>query len=470
MLIGVAAAAPAVMRNPANGSGAWLPEPATSATAAQVATRRAVDASRRTAIVQATERVSPSVVSVSVIRQQAVQRRTLFDDFFLPPGATREVSGLGSGFIIRDDGLVLTNEHVAGGATKVVVSLPDGREFEAELVGADDRNDLALLRMRLPAGTTVPVAPIGRSDDLMVGEWVLAVGNPFGYLLGSAEPTVTAGVVSAVHRNILPDRNDRGLNLDMIQTDAPINPGNSGGPLVNALGEVVGVNTSILSRSGGSEGLGFAIPIDRARRIALDLLDDGAVRRAWVGFDLEPAVEPDRFGGQRRIARIGTVTPASPAERSGLRSGMIIVSAGGLPVRTPLDWDARLLDAVVGEPIEIMVRDGERERIVHVVPQDLPSLSAERVNALSAIEMITVSAAIRSERAIASEGGALIVKLSSEARQLGLREGDVIVRIDRTRIRSADEAAELLQQLRQPRRRYMTVVLERNGQYLQTSF
>lgn len=410
--------------------------------------QESIDRSRRTAIVRAAERVAPAVVSVNVWRREAVQPRSLWESFFLPPGE-REVSGLGSGFIIRDDGLVLTNEHVIRGADRILVALSDGREFEAELLGTDEVNDLALLRLPSPTGGSgpYPVAPLGNSSDLMIGEWVVAIGNPFGYLLSNYEPTVTAGVVSGVGRNMIP-AGERGYYLDMIQTDASINPGNSGGPLVNALGEVIGVNSSILSRSGGSEGLGFAIPINRARRIAVDLLDNGQVRRAWVGLELEATGRAiSRGSGRVGPPRVARVVPGSPAEEAGVRPGMVLRGVGGKAIRSSLDWEAVLLNAVVGDPIELEFEDGERPRRVRVVPRDLPSLTADRIRALTDFELVTLTPSIRAERRLSSERGALIIALSDVARQLGLREGDLILQINRTAIGSAEEAARLLGEL-----------------------
>src|SRR5690606_30906086 len=296
--------------------------PALLPAATQQAAAQELDASRRTAIVTASRRVSPSVVTVNVVRREVV-RPSFFDICRLGP-VQREVAGLGSGFVLREDGLILTNEHVVRDAQQVVVTLPDGRDFEAEVLGVDEATDLALLR--IPAND-LPVAPLGDSDELLIGEWVIAIGNPFGFLLSNSEPTVTAGVVSGLGRNIIPDRQgQRGYYLDMIQTDASINPGNSGGPLVNALGEVVGVNSSILSTSGGSEGLGFAIPINRARRIAEDILANGHVRRAWTGLEVEPA-GANRFGRSREL-RVASVVPGSPAAQAGVRPGMLLESAG----------------------------------------------------------------------------------------------------------------------------------------------
>ena len=401
-----------------------------------------VTESRRTAIVRASEQVAPAVVSVNVLRRETVQPRSLWESFFLQPG-TREVQGLGSGFVIRDDGTVLTNEHVVRGATEVVVTLSDGRDFPADVAGTDEVTDLAVLKLRNPPGN-LPVAPLGTSGNLIIGEWVIAIGNPFGFLLSNAEPTVTAGVVSGVARNIVPGRGDqgRGYYLDMIQTDASINPGNSGGPLINALGQVIGVNSSIISQSGGSVGLGFAIPIDRARRIADDLLREGRVRRAWLGATVEPA-DPNAFGRSNEV-RVTEVASGSPAAAAGLRAGAIVLTVGGRRVTSPLDWEARMLDMRVGEPVEMRVRENGRERTLRVTPGGLPSLAAERVRAQTQFELITLTPAIRAERRLRSEHGALIASMPGEAQRLGLRVGDLIVEINRVPIRSAEEAAGFL--------------------------
>jgi serine protease Do len=334
------------------------------------------------------------------------------------------------------------------------------------VVGSDEVNDLALLRIRLPRGErALPVAPLGNSDGLMIGEWVIAIGNPFGFLLSNPEPSVSAGVVSAIGRNILGGNGERSYSLDMIQTDASINPGNSGGPLVNALGEVIGVNSSILSSSGGSEGLGFAIPINRARRIAMDLADDGRYRRAWIGAQVEAV----RTEGPRRLAavRISSVEAGSPAERAGLRTGMRVVGIGAQRVRTPLDWQAGLLNAAYGEPLEVRVMEGGRERTIRVQPGDVPSVNAERIQALRDFQLVTLTPAIRAERGLTNEQGALIVGLSDAARGLGLQEGDLILQINRLRITSAESAAQALQQLGG---RGVVMYFERGGRIGSTQF
>jgi serine protease Do len=429
-------------------------------------TQQSVEQTRRTALVRAAESVAPSVVSINVLRRQTVRPRTFFEDLFLGPGVSREVQGLGSGFVLDERGYVLTNEHVVRGATEIVVTLADGRDVQAEIVGTDDVTDLALLRLlERPPG--LRAAPLGSSDDLVTGEWVVAIGNPFGYLLSNPEPTVTAGVVSGVGRNIIPGDGTRTYYLDMIQTDASINPGNSGGALVNALGEVIGVNSSIISETGGNVGLGFAIPIDRARRVAESLLREGHVRRVWVGVELREA-EPNRFGRSSQLV-VSNVVSGSPAAQAGLRQGMLIDSAGGRPVRNMLDWEARLLDLRVDESLDVVASQGSVKRRLRVGTQDLPSLAAERIRAGADFEFITLTAAIRAERGLISEEGALLTGMSDGARRLGLREGDLIVEINRTRIRSAQDAASILRRM-SGRRTLVRMAFERRGNYTAVQF
>jgi serine protease Do len=417
-----------------------------------------LDSSRRTAIVRAAERVAPAVVSVNVRSTQRVQPRSIFDMF---GPSTREVQGLGSGFVFRDDGIVVTNEHVVRNATEVVITFSDGRDFEASVVGTDEVTDLAVLRIKNPP-RDLPVAPLSSSSGLIIGEWAIAIGNPFGYYLANPEPTVTAGVISAVGRNIIPTGGDsRGIYLDMIQTDASINPGNSGGPLINAVGEVIGVNSSILSQSGGSVGLGFAIPIDRARRIVNDLLTEGRVRRVFTGMSVQPT-SPNRFGRSHEV-EIADVAEGTPAARAGLERGDIIESVNGRTVANQLDWEARLLDARVNQNLTIVARRGETRRTFLVTPTNLPSLGAERTNALAGLQLVTLTPGIRVERNLTSEQGALIVGLSADARAIGLNEGDLIVEINRQPVRTAEEAAALMREL--AGRATIRLGVEREGRY-----
>ena len=424
-------------------------------------------ASRMTAVVRAAERIGPSVVAVNVIRTQQVRTRDpVWDDFFWGPfgGRTmaRRVPSLGSGFVVDRDGIILTNDHVVRGAEQILVSLPDGRDLEAELVGTDEATDVAVLRVREP---DLPVAALGRTDDLRIGEWVVAFGNPFGNLLSNPEPTVTVGVVSALGRHIVPSQDGRGFYLGMVQTDAAINPGNSGGPLVNADGEVVGMNASIFSRGGGSEGLGFAIPIERVLRVADDLLEYGEVRRAWVGVEAEP-VEADVFGRTRGV-RAARVASGSPADRAGIRSGDRLLAMNGQRLVSPLDFEAVLLDLRAGDPVRIEVEG--RSDLLQMTAEELPSLRAERVRVFRDLELVTVTDAIRSERGVQSEEGALVAGISGElARILGLQEGDVIVGINNRRVATAEDVARTLDQL--PAGSRVRLYFERNRGFVVRDF
>jgi len=416
-------------------------------------------ASRTTAIVRAARTVAPAVVTVSVLRRERVRRRSFFfDPYYLP---FRETQGLGSGFIIDSGGTVLTNHHVIDGATRILVTLPDARDFEARLVGSDPATDIAVIA--LENASDLPVAPLGTASDLVIGEWTVAIGNPFGGLLSNHEPSVTAGVVGALGRHLVPGGDDEGFHLGMIQTDASINPGNSGGPLVNALGEVIGINASILSRSGGSEGLGFAIPIDRALKVARDLAEFGAVRRAWLGFQVD-AVEADDFGRSRGV-RIARVTPGSPAAKAGIRAGSRLLRAGGDRMATPLDYEASVLDLRAGDRIELAV-EGMTPVVVRAA--ELPSVTAERVELLRDLEVVTVTAAIRAERGLASSEGALVVEISDNLSEAtGLVAGDVLLGVNNRQVSTAREAAEELRRT-QRRDRDFVLVFERDGRLVRT--
>ena len=417
----------------------------------------AAGAARRTALVEATERVAPAVVSIHQTARQQVQPRTPWDFFFVPEGSERLVEGYGTGFIIRTDGIIVTNQHVVAGAEKVTVSLADGTDLAARVLGEDPLTDIAVLKVNREG---LPTAPTGRSTDLMIGEWVVALGNPFVYLLGNAEPSVSVGVVSATGRNILPSGQQPGLYLDMIQTDAAINPGNSGGPLTNALGEVIGVNSSIFSNSGGSIGLGFAIPVERALAVADAIVRHGEVRRAWTGLEV---AGPSSMRNWKSVGGVElvSVAPGGPAKRAGLTPGNVLVSANGRRLRNFLDWEAVKLDLQVGDTVAIEVRQAGRTSQRRLVTGDLPTVAADKLTALRDLQLVTVTPSIRAERGIRSEAGALIFRITPAAsRSSGLREGDVIVGINRTAVRSAAQAGELLER----RSGGFRVYFERNGE------
>jgi len=398
-----------------------------------------LDSSRVTAIVRATARVTPAVVSVNVL------------------SARQRSAGFGSGVIVSSDGIVITNDHVIAGASRIRVTLPGGRDVDAELIGTDPLADIAVLRIDVD---NPPVAPVGTADGLMIGEWAIAIGNPLGNYVGDSRPTVTAGVISAVNRNIAPTSDDEGFYFGMIQTDAAINPGNSGGALVNAAGEVIGINASILSRSGGSEGLGFAIPIDRAMQIADDLIRHGEIRRAWVGLDITPA-EADPWG-RRRGVLVARIAEGSPADQAALEVGDMLLGANGQALTGPLDWEGVLLDLRAGDPLSLTV-EGQR-RPIALQAVEFPSVSAARVTLFRDIQLITVTPQIQLERGLESVNGALIDDISPElSNRLGLRRGDVILQMNRSRVRSADDAAAFFDSLTGQGR--IVLYLERNGSF-----
>jgi serine protease Do len=333
------------------------------------AVQQNVTLSRQNAITRAVSAVSPAVVNVNVVEVQRVRdpMASFYDDPFFrqffrrPQVREREVESVGSGFIISPDGYVVTNDHVAGSATKIDVYMPDGRTMPAELVGTDAATDLALLKVAPEEG--LPYLAFDTTSMPIVGEWVIALGNPFG-LFEAAEPSVTVGVVSATNRNLQSGRRGR-LYRDMIQTDAAINRGNSGGPLVSATGEVIGVNTAIYSESGGSIGIGFAVPAQKAFRIIEELRENGSVDRSYyTGLYLTTITE--RIAGILELERsmgvlVRDIDPNSPADEAGLQPYDVIVSIDGETINTREDYVARIYDYRPGDGVSVeIVREGRR--------------------------------------------------------------------------------------------------------------
>ena len=395
---------------------------------------QSVSASRRTAITEAVARVAPAVVTV----QTEVVERVPVDPFDWITGrqsGERIGAGLGSGFITDPNGTIVTNAHVVAGATRVSVAMRDGKTFPAKVLGVDEQNDLAVLKID---AKNLPVAPLGSSDDVIIGEWAIAIGNPYGFLLGNSEPSVTAGVISATGRNLIGQAEGGGAYVDMIQTDASINPGNSGGPLVNADGVVIGVNTSIYSPSGGSVGLGFAIPINRAKRVTEDLVAHGRLRQPWVGVKLVQPNANDPRAALNAGVFVSAVVPGSPAARAGIQPGDQIVRAGTRALNNQFDWEAERLDLRVGERVPLVVRRNGRDLTLNVQVADLPEVSAPKVAVLQELELVTLTPAIRAERGVRSPRGAVVYNVSDRvSNEIGLQRGDVIVQINRLPITSA---------------------------------
>jgi serine protease Do len=326
--------------------------------------------SRRNIITETVKRVSPSIVGINVIeiREYKDPFFSMFDDpffqrFFGNRGTyNREVKGLGSGYIISSDGYIITNDHVAGNATKITVTLTDGRQFDAKIIGSDNASDICLLKID---GSDLPYVSLGNSDDIIIGEWVIALGNPFGLFELNDKPTVTVGVVSATGMNL--DAINNRYYLNMIQTDASINGGNSGGPLVNSEGEVIGMNTLIFTSGGntGNIGLGFAIPINKVRRIVEELKEIGSIDRNFeIGMRIQTIDEGIAKYYHLKSAKGVIVTkiyPNTPAERGGIEVGDIIVEVEGFKINNENSIFSVFHEFRTGQTVTIKIIRDEKE-------------------------------------------------------------------------------------------------------------
>ena len=409
------------------------------------------------AFIEVARRVGPAVVSISVEHTERVQLRhfgfggpeeeffeRFFSDFFGNlPEREFKAQGVGSGFIIDEEGYILTNEHVVGNADKLIVTLPDGREFKAEVQGTDPTADLAVIKIK---AKNLPVAELGDSEGVQIGQWAIAIGNPFGFAVGSSEPTVTVGVVSAVSRSIRAGR-DRDYT-DLIQTDAAINPGNSGGPLIDLNGKVIGINVAIFSTSGGYQGVGFAIPSNTARAIIGDLIHGRKVLYGWLGVNVQDLDEelaeffgvPDRQG-----VVVARVLPGGPAEKAGVRDGDVIRRYQNRPIRNVRDLLGIVGRTKVGtkatlevvrekKPIRVAVEVGER-------PSDLSSFAARAPQVWRGLGVSELTEALAQRFRVTDARGVVVtsVEPGSPADEAGLRVGDVVNEINRVSVKSIDD-------------------------------
>lgn len=399
---------------------------------------------------------SQSVHAVVHIMAEWEQKNSYYDDFFsffngwqMAPQRRAPISGTGSGVIISADGYIVTNNHVVQDASHLEVTLNDKRTFEAKIVGTDPTTDLALIKIDAEA---LPTLSFGNSDEVKVGEWVLAVGNPF-----NLTSTVTAGIVSAKARNINILSSRDGSSIEsFIQTDAAVNPGNSGGALVNTKGELVGINAAIASRTGSYSGYSFAIPANIARKVARDLMQFGEVQRAYIGIqirEVDGALAEEKGWDQPRGVYVAGILEGSSAAKGGLKVGDVIVSVQGHPVNS----NSELLESVAqyspGDEIALQVMRNNNPVDLKVVLTNETG-TTEIVKRQETDFLNDLGAALRpvdgeTARKLGLKGGAEVYELrNGPLAGIGIRKGFVITRIDRRAVQSADDVRKALQSRR----------------------
>jgi serine protease Do len=434
-----------------------------------------VSKQRQNAIVVAAQRVSPSVVSITVIQTKVVPASPFFspyaDDFFrdffgdfLPERYYRQqVRSLGTGLIISPDGYVVTNEHVVSNATRINITLPDSRQFEGKVVAVDVTHDLALLKVD---GEKLPYVELGDSDDLMIGEWVVAFGNPFGFLLEDTRPTVTVGVVSALNRSIKSTQEDR-IYKNMIQTDAAINPGNSGGPLVNILGEVIGLNTAIFTSGGGSEGIGFARPINEVKKFVSETREHGRVRMPWIGIwikeitpDIASALNIEQYG-----VMVNSVDENSAAWKSGIRSGDRIIGINGNTIARMSDWNRFVSGIFVGDKLDIALVRGKDTLNVAFTVEESKQADLEKTRVVAyGIHVDDITERLARQYNLSYREGAVVTEIdaNSSGAKLGIVPGDVILMVGNMRIHNRIDFQQATKYQHD-----MSIIIDRNGRIIQ---
>jgi len=419
------------------------------------------------AFVNISEKVSPAVVTITTTKVIKTQNPMFEDEFFrrffgLPEGGLkRESTALGSGVIVNEKGYILTNNHVVENGEEIKVKLSDNKEYEAEIIGTDPQTDVAVIKID---AKDLPYAILGSSEELRVGEWVAAIGSP---LREDLAHTITAGIVSAKGRNL-----DLGNVIgSFIQTDAAINPGNSGGALVNIRGELIGINTAIATSGGraGNIGIGFAIPIDLAKKVMQDLIEEGKVRRAWIGVTLNEiddatrkAIEMDKVSG----ALISSIVKNSPAEKSGLEIGDVILKVDDAEVKDVRHLQYIIARKNIGEKVELEIfRSGKTKKVkltLGEMPEDPESMvygddnEGEIEDYGIKVSDITPSIVERFDLD-EKESGVLVTAASRESK---FKAGDIIKRVDNHQVKTVDELKKYINNIE---KEYFLVLVKRSG-------
>jgi len=421
-----------------------------------------------TAIIQVAKQNIPAVVHIEVTERQEVMNPLLpfekdpfFHRFFgnpqMPKKFKRELKGLGTGMIMDDQGHILTNHHVAGGATKIEVILSDGRHFPAKLVGTDPKTDLAVIRISAPG--PLPHVTFGDSDKVEVGEWVVAIGHPRGL-----DQTVTQGIISAKHRQGITDPNSY---QDFLQTDAAINPGNSGGPLLNLRGEVIGVNAAIASESGGFEGIGFTIPSNMAIHIAKTLIAHGKVTRGWLGIsiqDLTPELAKSAKAGSAKGVYVANVVKGGPADKAGLKAKDVIVAYRGKEVTDSGILRNEVADTPIGQEVKVSIlREGRKEEITVKVGnlEESARMLAAVGEARLGVVVRPLTAQETEEFGLQPNQGVAVSRLDFKGplQEAGFEVGDIILAINDQAIQGMETFAALVNLLK-PREKITIAALD----------
>lgn len=408
------------------------------------------------------EQASQAVVGVSVtslVRERYLMnpdQDDLFRFFFGLPERQFRQSGIGSGFIVRKDGYILTNEHVIDKAEDITVLLPNGEKYKAKLTGYDIRSDLAVLKID---AKNLPYIEMGDSDKVKTGQWAIAVGNPFAIFENNPKPTMTLGIISAVHRSLpSSDMNNRYYG-DLIQTDAAINPGNSGGPLLNIDGKVIGINVAIISNSGQSAGIGFALPINRAKSILENLIAGKEIKYGWLGVGIQPLSSDllQNFGLKEKGGiLVAEVFTGGPADKAGIKRRDIIVRYDTTPITSPEDFIAMVGQTPIGQKVELeVIRNGKKEILTAVIgerasPKSVAVAQPEKPVSWRGILVEDLTDDIRTHYNLENAQGVIVVGVepTSPANIVQIREGDVIDEINRVPIKNRADFVSVTRSLK----------------------